>query len=110
MARIKNFSLKATQTRKRVQRHRKLKKLRTYFENIHFESDLDDLNQPDHVFGYFDNDTNSKSLPNSTFCIKDELRLWVTQRHIAKAAVNDLLTVLINAGFTYLPKDSRTLM
>lgn len=107
MARIRNFSQKATKTRKRVQKYRKLKKLKENLENIDFVSNVDQYvdDSNGQNFEYFNNDTKSEQ-----FCIKKKIRLWVTEHRITKAAVNELLAILTLAGFSHLPKDSRTLL
>lgn len=104
MARIKNFPLKATQTRKRVQKYRKLRKLRKMYDRLGFEPNLANN------IGDLNSNTTSEEFSNNTFSLNDEMRLWATEHRITKAAINDLLSILITAGFSYLPKDSRTLM
>lgn len=47
---------------------------------------------------------------NNQVEFKDKLRIWVKHRRIAGIAVNELLLILISAGFDFLPKDKRTLM
>lgn len=42
--------------------------------------------------------------------IKDKIRYWILHHRIAKTAVNDLLSILLSAGLSFLPRDSRTLM
>lgn len=41
---------------------------------------------------------------------KVKLRIWVVNHRITQTALNDLLLILISAGFCFLPKDARTLM
>lgn len=100
MTRITNFSLKAVKTRKRVQKFRKLKKLREAYERQFIEDDIE-LNCGDSLNGF---DRASDSLPSSSFCLKEKLRIWAVQHRITKSAVNDLLSILIIAGFAFLPK------
>lgn len=41
---------------------------------------------------------------------KEELKCWAVKHCITKRALNDLLSILIVYGFSFLPKDSRTFM
>lgn len=47
---------------------------------------------------------------NSEREIKNQIRLWANEHRITHASLNQLLTTLRFAGFTFLPKDSRTLL
>lgn len=52
--------------------------------------------------------TNSENQSDEDF--QHSLKEWAVKHRITKMALNDLLSILITAGFCYLPKDSRTLM
>lgn len=113
MDRNKNSSLKTKQIRKRVQKHRNLKKIKELYErevqrqydlmNI-TNSDADDENN--HAGAHFadHDDDNDKS------DLAQELRSWAITHRIKQTATNVLLKILIATGFTVLPKDSRTLL
>lgn len=106
MTRIKNFTLKASKTRKRVQKFRKLKKLRETYERQYIEHDIE-FNCDDSSNDF---DRTNESFQSNSFCLKEKLSVWAVQHRITKSAVNDLLSILIMAGFSFLPKDSRTLL
>ncbi|XP_031625627.1 uncharacterized protein LOC116342258 [Contarinia nasturtii] len=53
---------------------------------------------------------NSETSLSTPFDLTKRLRFWALQHRITQAAINDLLSILILAGFTFLPQDSRTLM
>lgn len=57
-----------------------------------------------------EDDCTENSPEHEPFQIEEELKLWAIKNHISHMALNDLLAILILAGLTFLPKDSRTLM
>lgn len=111
MARIKSFDHKAIRNRARVKKHRYFRKLRLIHEKkineqLHSEKNM----LIDKVFDDCSGENEDLSSPDKGEEIKDKIRYWAVQRGIAKTALNDLLSILIFGGFTFLPRDSRTLM
>lgn len=109
MGRVKNFDHKAVQNRARVQKHRNFRKLK----NIHEKIVNDEIysRRNDNVFAEFPPE-NEEEFPNvdKGTEIKDRITHWAIHHRISKTALNDLLAIFIFAGFSFLPKDSRTLM
>lgn len=111
MAVIRSFTKKAAKNRERVKKHRRLKKNKKKYEN-HVLFELQKRNQNDmkencdtpneNNFDCENDDENSNFEKN--------LKKWAVKHRITKMAINDLLAILITAGFYYLPKDSRTFM
>lgn len=106
MPKIVNFSVKAQKTRERVQKCRNLKRKREKYEK-----------EVEKSFKIYSAQTliNNKNGPvcdknEKQFDLRNELAIWGSKHRITKLALNDLLAILILAGFTFLPKDSRTLM
>lgn len=107
---------KAEMNRARVKKYRKKMKLKSAYENAvraelkrreKMEKKEEDLS------------TFSEEIPNSknTYTFNDEMCdfkekiiCWSVKHSISKRALNDLLSILIFYGFSFLPKDSRTLM
>lgn len=111
MAVIRNFTKKAAKTRERVRKYRRIKKIKEKYENdVLFE--LKKRNQ--HDMGENCDPPNGNNFDcenddeNSNF--EKNLKKWAVKHRITKMAINDLLAILITAGFYYLPKDSRTFM
>lgn len=109
MAVIKRFDQKAVNNRARVNRHRKLQKLKSIHE-IYIRNQIypkEDVR----IYGMVDEALNhSLSETDTATEIAEKLRYWTVHHRITKSALNDLLVILILAGLTYLPKDGRTLM
>lgn len=106
MAKIRNFSRKAAKTRARVQKHRLLNKWRkTYEDEVRIE-----MKRREHTDPSFADVEDSAANSETTVDFKDMISDWAIKHRITKTAINDLLSILIVAGFTFLPKDSRTLM
>lgn len=104
MPKITNFTTKAPQTRERVRKHRKFNKIK----EIH-EENVRDMNLKEQ--SNVDNSEQTNIHENkSDFDIEEELKYWAVKHKITKRAINDLLAILVLAGFTCFPKDSRTLM
>lgn len=101
MAKIKNFSEKAHKNRIRVQRCRRLQKIKLDHEN--------------HVRKLVDGQLNTVDCEENE-CTEIEpdfdskLKCWAINHRISASAISDLLRILIIAGFNNLPKDSRTFM
>lgn len=113
MAVIRNFTKKAVKIRERVRKHRRLKKMKEKYENdVYFE--LQKRNQYDIEENCNipnENTSNCESvIGDENFNFQKNLKRWAVKHHITKMAINDLLSILIAAGFYYLPKDSRTFM
>lgn len=115
MAVIRNFTAKASKTRERVQKHRRLKKLKKkYEEAVSIAVERKALNDIGHIFE--ENDVPNANIPDcknandEEFDIENSLRQWAVKHRITQMAINDLLSILITAGFCFLPKDSRTFM
>lgn len=110
MARVRLPDEKAVKNRNRVRRYRHFKKLRMihekdiseriYSKNIAECEMLEDSKKDNACHENVDKATE----------IKNKLRLWALNHRITKVALNELLSILIFAGFGFLPRDSRTLM
>lgn len=100
-----------------VQKHRYNKKLK----QIHSEQVNEKIKK--HLNGFKQNRTDARNDfsdmhdefsdmhdEDSQVEFRDKLRIWVLNHRITRKALNDLLLILISAGFGVLPKDSRTLM
>lgn len=97
---------KSVKNRKRVKKHRDnehLKKMHNRKVKEHVERMLSLHHNVENVFSH----DNNYDEPSE---FKDKLRTWVLNHKITRTAVNDLLLILISAGFCFLPKDARTLM
>lgn len=106
MAKIKNNSRKANLTRNRVRKYRRrVRNRKIYEEKIqkHIKENCEEVLNDDNI-------PENEPLKNTEIGIEDKLRDWAIKHRITKWAINDLLGILIFFGFTYLPKDSRTLM
>lgn len=113
MARVKCFSQKAVKTRARVKKHRYFQKLKAIHENKIYEQVYSNENAHiDKVFGDCFAHSSIENLPtvDKSTEIKDKIKYWAVNHRISKTALNDLLAILIFAGFSFLPRDSRTLM
>lgn len=116
MAVIRNFTEKAAKTRERVRRHRRLKKIKEKYENdVYFELqkrnqfDIEEnCDHPNENTSNCENTSNHESDENFNF--QKNLKRWAVKHRVTQMAINDLLSILIAAGFAYLPKDSRTFM
>lgn len=105
---------KRKRNRERVRKHRLQKKLRILHndqvnerirsiennEEKSFQRQSEDINVGEGV--KVDEDVNVQAQ------FGDRLRIWAIEHNITGCAINDLLKILIFAGFTNLPKDSRT--
>lgn len=107
MAKITKFDSKSVQNRECVKRHRQRKKLKLLYENevqkiINANKKYTEKSSTDYIF----------EEPNISreeiFTLK--LKKWAVKHRITAMAINDLLQILIFAGFNFLPKDSRTIM
>lgn len=99
-------SLNSKQTRKRVLKSRKLKKIKETYER-EVQSHLnaisnEDIQQTDEFFESEDED--------STSDLADALKSWAVTHRIKHVAINSLLKILRTSGMSLLPKDCRTLL
>lgn len=101
-------STKSVRTRNRMRRYRQRKKIRVNYEHC-VEKEKNDFSDR-YAFEQIENVNNDHHSTDEHFDLKEKLRIWVINHRITHTAVNDLLKILILAGFTFLPKDSRTLM
>lgn len=101
-------ALKAERNRDRVKRHRQWKAiyLKHIQNDIHINTKATSKNECEQA-NHHNNNQNNNSNNKTSF--KDRLRRWAIKFNISKNAVTDLLKLLIAAGFTELPGDSRTL-
>ena len=116
MAKIKKNDEKSIKNRARVKKHRDWKKNKS----IHEKFIIDQLfnGQNECITKIFDKRTdNHNDLLNEKECkidkateIRDKLQYWCSHHRITTTAMNDLLCILRSAGFSFLPKDRRTLM
>lgn len=114
MGKIKKFDKKSELNRVRVRNYRRRQKIRSSYESqvreqifkLNTESDIvhtgPSNNDEDFEKHAYDSD--------NTTIFKDKLKYWAVHHRISASAINDLLAILIYAGFTFLPKDSRTFM
>lgn len=122
MPKIRNFSTKAARARDRLRRFRLKKKLdqkyqkeveaqlqqqRNQSRNVNSEMQLSSDGK---VNLNLNSNPSYSNEQNGSFEIKEKLQFWAIKHRITKTALNDLLPILISAGHTSLPKDSRTLL
>lgn len=112
MAVTHKSTAKAAKSLERVRKHRRLKKLKEKYQNsVYLE--LQRRNQEE-----YDNEQNGaneniaicEGSSDENFHFENSLKGWAVKHRITKMALNDLLSILITAGFGFLPKDSRTFM
>lgn len=108
MAKVKCFDNKHVKIQKRVSEHRYNKNLKKRYsdrvdERIKMFNSIQ-IDSNDTYFDIINFDGNKKSMDSSldeANVIKDKLRIWVLNHRITRAAVNDLLLILISAVFFY---------
>lgn len=114
MPKRKRFDEKSVRNRNSVRDHRLKKKIRSmYNEKVHqrIES-ITSAQQIRYINKHHDDNPEKSHEENSCFDateFQDKLRLWASNHRLSGEAINGLLAILIWAGFTFLPKDSRTL-
>lgn len=108
MAKIKKFTKKAERSRNRVRRFRKRRKLLKEYEN-EVRTRLF-LMREDHKLTFDIDEDNETKVSEESDKFKEDLKYWAVTNRISQTAINDLLKILISAGFSALPKDSRTFM
>lgn len=100
-------NLKSTKSsRERMRKYRKKKKMRRDYEHC-VEREMNNFRSQ---FEETENVYNDNHSTDEQFDLKEELRLWAINHRITHAAISDLLKLLIFAGITCLPRDSRTFM
>lgn len=116
MTKIRYFDEKSVKNRERVRNCRHRKKLKTIHNHQVYERMKIITNNQFNCTEFDNHDSNEKRSDGQTLDfdetaeIKDKLRIWIVNHRITQRAVNDLLLILICAGFSYLPKDCRTLL
>lgn len=110
MGRVIRIDHRAVRNRARVQKHRYFRKLKKIHETKINEAIYSKRN--DDVFTDFSTEEVQEEIPNvdKGAEIKDKIRHWAVHHRISKIALNDLLAILIFGGFSFLPRDGRTLM
>lgn len=120
MPKRKRFDEKSTKNRIRVQAHRLRKKIQLIHNTkVHQRIEAISEHQMGFANSLFMNENHNDSSKNTAEKspekdfnaaeFKTKLRLWATNYNISGEAINGLLAILIWAGFSFLPKDSRTL-
>lgn len=113
MGKIKQFNKKSEMNRIRVRNFRHRQKVKSSYE-IQVREQISMLNIESNTVSTDPvNDDNCEKHAyetESTTIFKDKLKCWAVNHRISASAINDLLVILIFAGFTFLPKDSRTFM
>lgn len=113
MVKITLFNEKSVKNRNRVRKHRYNK----YLKKVYNDKIIDRIEKLKTNFNVFSAGDDSEHFEQRDYYNSDEpnefkykLRIWALNHRIARVALNDLLMILISAGFSFLPKDSRTLM
>lgn len=110
MGKVKYFDSESQQNHERLRKHRLKKRFKLNHENhvrerIQF---LDDIEIVDST------GKNQRQLrfdeSIDVFHFTDRLKHWAVHHRITARAISDLLKILILAGFSFLPKDSRTFL
>lgn len=108
MTRLTHFDEKRLKNRFRVRQHRNNKYIKKIY-NDKVDERIRKLSfQQIECYATSGSDDEEPDIDKATD-LKDKLRVWVVNHRITRTAVNDLLLILISAGFC-LPKDARTLM
>lgn len=113
MAVVKYSDEKSRKNRERVRKHRLKQKSRSMHEKQVFDR-IKSLDKKDTGIGNIEHnqehDQSASHEIDDLFAFTDKLRFWAVNYRITARAINGLLGILIAAGFTNLPKDSRTFM
>lgn len=115
MGKIKYVDKKSELNRVRVRNYRRRQKINFFYESqvreqlfkLNIESDIVSTRDPSNNDENFEKHAYDS---DNTTSFKDKLKYWAVHHRISASAINDLLAILIYAGFTFLPKDSRTFM
>lgn len=97
---INKNSLKAIQTRNRVNFHRRWKSILNYENQSKNKNSVDGERV----------DVNFNDQEQAKMGANEQLIRWALKYNVAKHAVSELLKILISLGMNWLPKDSRTLL
>lgn len=120
MAKVKYYDAKSEMNRMRVRKCREKQKMKLLHEKEVQERIYAMINND--LYAYKRTPACSQNVQkenahiptetrkDDTSYFRDKLKNWIVNHRISARAVNDLLAILIYAGFTFLPKDSRTLM
>lgn len=108
MARLRINSKSAARNRQRVRNHRTMKRIRKNYEN-EVRAKIDSIEFVDGA-NLDSNFREESSTSDDNFDLNMNLRVWALNNNISHSAINELLAILIVAGFSFLPKGSRTLM
>lgn len=112
MARIKKFDLKSQENRERVRKHRSEKKLKLIYENqvqkyLDVKKKKNDEENPPYQS---DVDLKNDDGDDDVQIFESKLKSWAIKHRTSAKAMSELLKILRFAGFSFLPKDSRTVM
>lgn len=116
MAKIKHFDEKAQKNRARVRKCRQLKKIRlsheSHVRDRMFSKTVDFFNEQLASDHHENSHTNSETFDDLSDMseFQRKLKCWAINHRISAKAISELLQILIFAGFSFLPKDSRTFM
>lgn len=111
MARIKIFDIKSEKNRERVRKCRQKKRLRLIYENLVQRKMAANKTNHDVENPKFENvHVHDESTIDGEQMFVHQLRNWSINNRITAMAMTELLGILRSVGFTYLPKDSRTIM
>lgn len=112
MPKISFFDDKSENNRRRVREHRNRKKVKAlHEEKIQKRIKLISEQQTRATNSPHENIAGNSTEKNSGFDaseFQDKLRFWASRHNLSGDAINGLLVILIWAGFSFLPKDSRT--
>lgn len=108
MAKFTEQSSKSVRARARMLKYRQKKRIRLNYERCVEEERKKFKSR--FAIEQTENVNNSQHSTDERFDLKQELKTWAINHTITHTGINDLLKILILAGFTFLPKDSRTLM
>lgn len=106
MARIKKFDVKSEKNRERVRKYRQKKKLNL----IHEKRVQKLINAKKNITEKSETVEHDEPNNDRADIFKNKLKNWSMKHRISAQAINELLQILIFAGFHFLPKDSRTMM
>lgn len=121
MGKIKHFDDKAKKNRARVRKCRQMQKIRSNHEQHvrermsceiidinsyqrSFDERIPSVQENAHTYNEISDDLSDMSE------FQSKLKHWAINHRISAKAISELLKILIFAGFSFLPKDSRTFM
>lgn len=111
MVGVDSSSRQRAKTRERMRRYRlRLAYQKSVRDEIRKLNDIDMNRDLPKSVPDVNDDTNRSDDHDQMIDFKEQIKNWSVKHNITKRAINDLLSVLISAGFDFLPKDSRTLL